>query len=117
MLELISGCSSEEQQEVDSNLVKVFLNIAAVRLEEQYYGDAICWCTKALQKDQANEKALLRRAKAHSGRHNYQVKLLLCLLKLNQLAQMKLNLMCPNCLLKSKARPAWTTFKMCMTHD
>ena len=73
ILEPITGRAAEEQQEVDANLVKAYLNIAAVHLQEQHYGTAIAWCTKALKKDCASDKALLRRAKAHLGRHNYQV--------------------------------------------
>lgn len=83
MLEVIKGRAAEEQQEVDANLGKVYLNIAAVHLQQQYYGEATMWCTKALKLDGSNDKALLRRAKAHMGRHNYQVNseltnLLLC---------------------------------------
>ena len=73
MLEVIKGRVAEEQQEVDLNLGKVYLNIAAVHLQQQYYGEAKRWCTKALKLDASNGKALLRRAKAHMGRHNYQV--------------------------------------------
>lgn len=73
MLKAIKGRVAEEQQEVDANLGKVYLNIAAVHLQEQYYGEATTWCTKALKLDKCNDKALLRRARAHMGRHNYQV--------------------------------------------
>lgn len=73
MLEVIKGRAAEEQQEVDINLGKAYLNIAAVHLQQQYYGEANLWCTKALKLDASNDKALLRRAKAHVGRHNYQV--------------------------------------------
>lgn len=72
ILESITGRAAEEQQEVDANLVKAYLNMAAVYLQEQHYGAAIGWCTKALEKDTVNDKALLRHAKAHLGRHNYQ---------------------------------------------
>lgn len=75
MLEAIKGRVAEEQQEVDANLGKVYLNIAAVNLQEQYYGEVIMWCSKALKLNGSNDKALLRRAKAHMGRHNYQVNL------------------------------------------
>lgn len=77
MVEPITGRADQEQQEVDANLVKVYLNIAAVHLQQQHHGAAITWCTKALKKDRSNKKALLRRAKAHLGRHNYQVYTLL----------------------------------------
>ena len=73
MLEAIKGRASEEQQEVDMNLGKVYLNIAAVYLQQRLYGEATMWCTKALKLDGSNDKALLRRARAHMGRHNYQV--------------------------------------------
>ena len=74
MLECHLGRTAEEQQEVDANLGSVYLNTAAVHLQQQYYGEAIKWCTKALKLDASNDRALLRRAKAHMGRHNYQVK-------------------------------------------
>ena len=73
ILESLASNAAEEQQEIDLNLVKVYLNIAAVYLAQQLFGKAIAWCTKALAKDPQNAKALLRRAKAHIGRHNYQV--------------------------------------------
>ncbi|KAL3157078.1 hypothetical protein ABBQ38_001325 [Trebouxia sp. C0009 RCD-2024] len=72
MLEGLSGRAEEEQQEVDANLGSVYLNIAAVHLQQQYYGEAVKWCTKALKLNRSNDRALLRRAKAHMGRHNYQ---------------------------------------------
>lgn len=73
ILEPLASKAAEEQQEIDMNLVKVYLNIAAVYLTQQLFGKAIAWCTKALVQDPQNAKALLRRAKAHLGRHNYQV--------------------------------------------
>ena len=73
ILESLASNAAEEQQEIDTNLVKVYLNIAAVYLAQQLFGKAIAWCTKVLAKDPQNAKALLRRAKAHIGRHNYQV--------------------------------------------
>ena len=75
ILEPITGRIAEEQQEISTNLAKVYLNIAAVHLQEQHHGTAVHWCTQALIKDANNHKALLRRAKAHLGRHNYQVRL------------------------------------------
>lgn len=74
MLEGLSGRAKEEQQEVNASLGSVFLNVAAVHLQQQYYGEAVQWCTKALKLDASNDRALLRRAKAQMGRHNYQVK-------------------------------------------
>lgn len=73
VLEVLTGCASEEQREVDANLGSVYLNIAAVHLQQQCYGEAIKWCTKALKLDASNDRALMRRAKAHMGRHNYPV--------------------------------------------
>ena len=73
VLEPLKGCPAEEQQEVDTNLVKVYLNMAAVYLFQQLFSAAIAWCSKALAMDPRNEKALMRRARAHVGRHNYQV--------------------------------------------
>ena len=73
ILEPLASNAAEEQQEIDMNMVKVYLNIAAVHLAQQLFGKAIAWCTKALAKDPQSAKALLRRAKAHIGRHNYQV--------------------------------------------
>jgi len=73
ILEPLASNAAEEQQEIDVNVVKVYLNIAAVHLAQQLFGKAIAWCTKALAKDPQNAKALVRRAKAHIGRHNYQV--------------------------------------------
>lgn len=75
MLEAIKGRVAEEQQEVDGNLGKAYLNIAAVHLQQHFYGEATIWCTKALKLDGSNDKALLRRARAHMGRHNYEVTL------------------------------------------
>ncbi|DBA96742.1 hypothetical protein WJX77_011474 [Trebouxia sp. C0004] len=72
ILEPLASNAAEEQQEIDMNVVKVYLNIAAVHLAQQLFGKAIAWCAKALAKDPQNAKALLRRAKAHLGTHNYQ---------------------------------------------
>ncbi len=47
ILEPLRGNTSEEQQAIDMNLVKVYLNIAAVHLAQQLFGKAIAWCTKA----------------------------------------------------------------------
>ena len=74
LLEPLQAGGAEEQQELDNNLVKAYLNIAAVYLTQQYFGKAVAYCNKALRKDKQNSKALMRRAKAHLGRHNYQVR-------------------------------------------
>ena len=73
MLQPITGRPEQEQQEVDANLVKTYLNIAAVHVQQHLYKEATHWCTKALKRDAGNAKAMVRRAKAHLGRHNYQV--------------------------------------------
>ena len=73
VLEPLKGCPAEEQAEIDTHLVKVYLNMAAVYLAQQLFNAAISWCSKALAMDPQNEKALMRRARAHVGRHNYQV--------------------------------------------
>ena len=78
ILEPLQACTSEEQQELEMNLNKAYLNIAAVHLTQQYFGKAITWSTKALQKDRQNPTALMRRAKARLGRHNYQVRVSIC---------------------------------------
>ena len=64
---------SEHQQEVARNLIATELNIAALHYTQQHYGAAIKCCSRALTIDGQNAKALLRRAKAHLGRHNLEV--------------------------------------------
>ena len=78
ILEPLQACTTEEQQEVDLNLSKAYLNIAAVYLARKLLSKAVTWSTKALQKDKQNPTALLRRAKAHLGRHDYQVSISMC---------------------------------------
>lgn len=76
LLEKAKASQGESQEEVICNLVATELNIAAVHISEQHYGAAIKSCTSALSVDGKNTKALMRRAKAHKGRHNLEVCLL-----------------------------------------
>jgi len=58
---------------VNANRVAVLLNIAAVAMARQQYGTAVAFCGRALALEPRNTKALLRRAKAHTRRHELQV--------------------------------------------
>jgi Tfp pilus assembly protein PilF len=58
---------------VDANRVAVLLNIAAVAVEKAEFRTAAQLCSRALALDPGSRKALLRRAKAHMGRHEPQV--------------------------------------------
>jgi len=58
---------------VNANRVAVLLNIAAVAMARQQYGTAAAFCGRALALEPRNTKALLRRAKAHTRRHELQV--------------------------------------------
>ncbi|KAL4428099.1 hypothetical protein ABPG75_002188 [Micractinium tetrahymenae] len=71
VVEYVQGLSRADQAEVEVNKVAVYLNLAAVYLALQEYGSAASFCSKALAIDPRNCKALLRRAKAHTGRHDY----------------------------------------------
>ena len=73
MVDNLNGLDVEQSQEVARNLLATELNIAAVHYTEQHFGTAIKCCSKALAIDGQNVKALLRRAKAHIGRHNLEV--------------------------------------------
>lgn len=61
------------QAEVDANRVAVLLNIAAVAVEKAEFRTATQLCSRALALEPGSRKALLRRAKAHMGRHEPQV--------------------------------------------
>ena len=64
---------SAPQAEVDANRVAVLLNIAAVAVEKAEFRTAVQLCSRALALEPDSKKALLRRAKAHIGRHEPQV--------------------------------------------
>lgn len=61
------------QVEVDGCRVAVLLNIAAVAMARQQFGAAVAFCGRALALEPSCCKALLRRARAHLGRHEYRV--------------------------------------------
>lgn len=73
ILDLIKGQGEAEQQEIDANRVKVLLNMAALYLATKEYSKAISCSTEALQADENNKVALLRRIKAYTRMHEYQV--------------------------------------------
>lgn len=77
LLENTKGAQSDGQAEVLHNLVTTQLNIAAVHIAQQHYGAAVKSCTEALSMDNNNIKALTRRAKAHKGRHDLEVRICL----------------------------------------
>ncbi len=61
------------EAEVDGCRVAVLLNIAAVAMARQQFGAAVAFCGRALVLEPSCCKALLRRARAHLGRHEYRV--------------------------------------------
>lgn len=71
VVDFVKGLSRADQAEVDVNKVAVYLNIAAVRMAQGEYGAAVEKCTAALDLFPGNRKALMRRAKAEMGRHEY----------------------------------------------
>lgn len=71
VVELVVGLSGEDQKEVDTNRIAVQLNIAAVHIARQDFGQAVEACNAALDLKPSNVKALLRRSKALLGRHEY----------------------------------------------
>lgn len=76
IIDYVSGASLADQAELDVNRVAVYLNLAAVRLSLKQYRQASQDCTKALELQPGNVKALLRRAKAFMYLHEYAVSLL-----------------------------------------
>lgn len=74
ILDIIQGQGAAEQDEIDANKVKVLLNMAAVYLATKEYSKAVIACTEALQVDGQSKVALLRRAKAYTRMHEYQVR-------------------------------------------
>lgn len=83
------------QAEVDDNRVAALLNIAAVAVEKAEYRTAAQLCSRALALESGSRKALLRRAKAHMGRHEPQVpqKLMLCRNYANRLVSLWINML------------------------
>ena len=73
IVDLVKGQGPDEQAEIDSNRVAVLLNLAAVFLGTCEYSSAEQCCTEALQTDGSNGKAMIRRAKANTKLHNYEV--------------------------------------------
>lgn len=74
IIDYVSGASPADQAEVDVNRVAVYLNLAAVRLSLKQYRQATQDCTKALELQPRNAKALLRRSKAFMYLHEYGVR-------------------------------------------
>jgi FK506-binding protein 4/5 len=72
IVELVVGMSGYDQKEIDKNRISCYLNIAAVHIAQKNVGACISFCDKAVDLDATNVKALLRRAKAHTMRHEYQ---------------------------------------------
>lgn len=58
---------------MDCCRVAVLLNIAAVAMAQKQYGAAVAFCGRALSLDPHSCKAMLRRARAHLQRHDYEV--------------------------------------------
>ncbi|PRW44423.1 Peptidyl-prolyl cis-trans isomerase D [Chlorella sorokiniana] len=71
IVELVQGLSRADQAEVDINKVAIYLNLAAVHMAQKEYGAAVGFCDKALELQPGNFKALLRRCRAYTGRHDY----------------------------------------------
>ena len=71
VVELVVGLSGQDQKEIDTNRITVQLNIAAVHIARQDFGQAVEACNAALELKPDNVKGLLRRAKALLGRHEY----------------------------------------------
>jgi hypothetical protein len=67
----------EDQAEVDANRAATLLNLAAAHMGLQEWGAAVARCNAALALRPGDAKALLRRAKANVGRHEYEVRWLL----------------------------------------
>lgn len=71
IVNFVQAANPVDQDEIDSNKIDVLLNMAAVHIEKQDFGAAVSLCTDVLCMDGANIKALRRRAKACSLRHDY----------------------------------------------
>lgn len=73
ILDLIKGAGPAEQEEINVNRVAMLLNLAALFLATKEHQAAVQACTEALELDGGSSKALLRRAKAATRMHDYQV--------------------------------------------
>lgn len=62
------------QEEINKNRLSVLLNLAAGHIAQKEFGAAARRCTEALALDPENIKALLRRAKAYTGRREYEAR-------------------------------------------
>lgn len=85
IVDFVRGQGPDEQAEIDANRVAVLLNLAAVSLATREYCSAVELCSEALASDCGNQKALLRRAKAHVASHNYTVRMSAPILRLSAL--------------------------------
>ncbi|XP_069557865.1 peptidyl-prolyl cis-trans isomerase D isoform X1 [Brachyistius frenatus] len=63
--------SEEAQQKLEPTALSCFLNTAACKLKLQLWQDAVDSCNEALELNQANTKALFRRAQAWQGLKEY----------------------------------------------
>lgn len=72
IVDLVEGLSTADQEEVVVNAVAVNCNLAAVHLALREFGAAMAAADDALALDAGSEKALVRKAKALVGRHEYE---------------------------------------------
>jgi len=71
IVDLVEGLSTADQEEVVVNAVAVNCNLAAVYLALREFGAAVAAADDALVLDGGCEKALVRKAKALVGQHEY----------------------------------------------
>eukprot|EP00754_Rhynchopus_humris_P041712 Rhum_TRINITY_DN25253_c0_g1::Rhum_TRINITY_DN25253_c0_g1_i1::g.181654::m.181654/K09571/FKBP4_5; FK506-binding protein 4/5 len=67
------GATEDEKAQFKKAKVPYLTNLAAVQLAQKKYDDVVASCEKALEIEQKNEKALLRRAKAHNFLDNWDL--------------------------------------------
>lgn len=60
------GLSEDEKKEIENIKLPCLLNLAACQLKTKDYADCVLTCSKALDIDNKNVKALYRRGQAHS---------------------------------------------------
>lgn len=70
VVDFVEGASEWDEQEVVRNRLACLLNCAAAQLALQQPGEAAACCTRALQQDPSNAKALARRARAYALLHD-----------------------------------------------